>query len=221
MSIDRGYAVCLLLLLGLSAGCRDTVHTEYGRRRGLQAANSLNGTSVLAHMFQQSGHRVSSWRRLSPKLDREQVIVWVPDDFAAPDQCASEVSRSLVECRTGKDAGLCRTRLRCRDRLLATHSARGGAGTANRDSACVGGRGLPALDSATSDLRAAKLSVVSPAATTIRATRRLLAGPVARRLGRVPCEPAAEDAVAAQRSRRGEHRAARHDGRRADGRSRR
>jgi hypothetical protein len=35
-------------------------------------------------MFEQAGHRVTSWRRLSPKLEECQAIVWFPDDFSPP-----------------------------------------------------------------------------------------------------------------------------------------
>ena len=84
MNIDCRTVNLLILLLGLLSGCRESVTGGYGQRRGTDAGRSVNGTGVLAHMFEQAGHQVSSWRRLSPKLDREQVIVWFPNDFAAP-----------------------------------------------------------------------------------------------------------------------------------------
>jgi hypothetical protein len=73
---------CALLLCG---GCGpDKIETEYGRRRGPGAKTSVNGTAVLADMFRASGARVSTWRRLSPKLESADAIVWIPDDFAPP-----------------------------------------------------------------------------------------------------------------------------------------
>lgn len=78
---------CLLLLVPLLlSGCQTSseLSEDYGRRRGDDRGQSVNGTGVLAHMFEQAGFRVSSWRRLSPKLDHEQVIVWAPDDYSAP-----------------------------------------------------------------------------------------------------------------------------------------
>jgi hypothetical protein len=59
--------------------------TAYGRRRGsTEFVRSVSGTSVLADMFKKAGHRTTSWTRLSPRLDDYDVIVWAPDDFAAP-----------------------------------------------------------------------------------------------------------------------------------------
>ncbi|MFM2096989.1 MAG: hypothetical protein RIS70_4113 [Planctomycetota bacterium] len=77
------WSIALLTLASLVAGCRDeSISTDYGRR----AANlrSANGTSVLASMFEKAGHKVSTWRRLSPKLDGFQSIVWAPDSFEPP-----------------------------------------------------------------------------------------------------------------------------------------
>ena len=78
----RGALVLTLLLV---VGCQQPrdINTIYGRRRG-EGTRSVNGTAVLAHMFSQSGADVSTWRRLSPKLQNEDVIVWVPDDSSAP-----------------------------------------------------------------------------------------------------------------------------------------
>jgi hypothetical protein len=75
----------VLVCLIVSAGCRSQpqVDTVYGQRRGAGVA-SVNGTLVLAKQFEQAGCRVSSWRRLSPKLEKDQVIVWVPDRFGVP-----------------------------------------------------------------------------------------------------------------------------------------
>ena len=78
-----------LLMLGLlviCTGCpsRD-INTIYGRRRGT-ARTSLNGTSVLSDMFRQAGHKVTTWGRLSPRLERSQVIVWTPNSFELPTQ---------------------------------------------------------------------------------------------------------------------------------------
>ena len=67
------------------AGCsKPTVDSTYGKRRGLLGGDSVNGTGVLADMFQRAGHSVTSWKRLSPKLQKSQVIVWAPDDFHVP-----------------------------------------------------------------------------------------------------------------------------------------
>ncbi|HYW81605.1 MAG TPA: hypothetical protein VE890_18615, partial [Thermoguttaceae bacterium] len=51
------------------------------------ASSSVNGTAVLGRMFEQAGHKVFSWRVLSPRLqDRADCIVWFPNDFDPPEQ---------------------------------------------------------------------------------------------------------------------------------------
>lgn len=74
----------MILLLCVGCGKPDSLDDAYGRRRGTPGRASVNGTAVLAGMFQRAGHRVFTTRRLSPRLDRADVIVWVPDDFKPP-----------------------------------------------------------------------------------------------------------------------------------------
>ena len=54
-------AVSLLIVLAAVSGCRDSQELEvsYGQRRGV-AGKSINGTSVLAGMFEEAGHKVST-----------------------------------------------------------------------------------------------------------------------------------------------------------------
>ena len=68
----------------LSYGVSD-ISTIYGRRRS-RARTSVNGISVFAEMFSQRGHRVTTWRLLSPRLKRSHVIVWTPNSFELPTQ---------------------------------------------------------------------------------------------------------------------------------------
>ncbi|MBN2476853.1 MAG: hypothetical protein JXB62_19760 [Pirellulales bacterium] len=82
----------LLSLLGagwlcaLAAGCSEEINPTYGRRNAEGGSVSINGTSVLGSMFEQAGHRVFSWRKLSPKVSRRaDCIVWFPNDFEPPD----------------------------------------------------------------------------------------------------------------------------------------
>lgn len=83
-----------LATLMLGAGCgTDEIETAYGKRRGYPGAESVNGTSVLAAMFEAKGHRVSTWRRLSPKLFEADTLVWIPDDFDLP----TEEEREFLE----------------------------------------------------------------------------------------------------------------------------
>ncbi len=83
------------LLAILLAGCSRDIDTLYGRREGLGASASVNGTAVLGEMFEQAGHRVYSWQTLSPRLSqRADCIVWFPDDFQPP---SKEVRQWLEE----------------------------------------------------------------------------------------------------------------------------
>jgi hypothetical protein len=53
-------------------------------------------------MFEQAGYQVSSWRRLSPKLDREQVIVWFPDSFSAPTEEQIDYLETWLNAESGR-----------------------------------------------------------------------------------------------------------------------
>ncbi len=75
----------ILLLLIVAPGCREEVDTFYGRRKGVPGSASVNGTAVLAKMFEREGHRIFSWASLSPRLhERADAIVWFPNDFDPP-----------------------------------------------------------------------------------------------------------------------------------------
>jgi hypothetical protein len=84
-------AQLFVLLLLLLAGCSPEITTTYGEREGAGAWESVNGTSVLGKMFEQAGHRVSSWGTLSPRLDEKaDCIVWFPNDFDPPDKAVCQ-----------------------------------------------------------------------------------------------------------------------------------
>jgi hypothetical protein len=84
----RGARVIACALLALLAGCgSEQLSSDYGKLRGANARHSVNGTSVLAGLFERAGHPVRSWRYLSPRLhDEAGTIVWFPDDFQPPTQ---------------------------------------------------------------------------------------------------------------------------------------
>lgn len=75
---------CVALLV-CAAGCRtDEIDITYGTRSPLYA-KSVNGTHLFSGMFEERGHRVVSWRALSPKLrDKAEVIVWFSKSFDPP-----------------------------------------------------------------------------------------------------------------------------------------
>lgn len=82
--------VAITLLLALGTGCgavRDSLEKQsfegYGRRTG-RGSESINGTQTLGKLFETAGHKVRSWRYLSPSLEEADVIVWAPDDTKLP-----------------------------------------------------------------------------------------------------------------------------------------
>ena len=94
-------AAAVFMLLATGCGPADIDRT-YGKRRGAEGGTSVNGTGVLAGMFEAAGHRVITWRRLSPKLEQFNVIVWVPDSFRTADGRAARVSGGLAVERAGR-----------------------------------------------------------------------------------------------------------------------
>ncbi|MFK7770095.1 MAG: hypothetical protein AB8B55_22995 [Mariniblastus sp.] len=88
-------AKLLLVLVALLnfAGCGETqesIGTEYGRIRGVEGSFSINGTSVLADMFAERDFLVKRRSKISPRINKFQTIVWMPDDRSVPSQEAIE-----------------------------------------------------------------------------------------------------------------------------------
>jgi len=79
-------AACLAVMLAVVlTGCRvPQIDRTYGKRRGAEGEASVNGTAVLARMFELAGHEVRTRSYLSPRADDFDVIVWFPDDFQPP-----------------------------------------------------------------------------------------------------------------------------------------
>jgi hypothetical protein len=90
-------SLCLALLLvslAVCCGCGQGFQRSYGQRNAPDGSGSVNGTVVLARMFQGAGHNVVSSRRLSPRLSEQaDCIVWFPDDFLPP----SDETRQWLE----------------------------------------------------------------------------------------------------------------------------
>ena len=108
--MQRGRRLAAALALACLAaaggsGCSEDLETAYGQRSAPGAAMSVNGTAVLAGMFEEAGHQVTSWSAISPRLDRADCIVWFPDDFQPPSRevrerleqwLTKESSRTLI-----------------------------------------------------------------------------------------------------------------------------
>ncbi len=76
---------CLLLLVALSGCGQEYIENEYGRQHLPATAGSVNGTDVLAAMFEAAGHDVHTRRTLvTDEMTAADVVVWFPDDTFAP-----------------------------------------------------------------------------------------------------------------------------------------
>lgn len=81
----RARSLLAAVVIAALVGCNpQELDSTYGKRRGTPGSESVNGTAVLAGLFEGAGHRVSSWPRLSPKIREANVIVWFPNRFLSP-----------------------------------------------------------------------------------------------------------------------------------------
>ena len=79
------WIVLLVSCFAACGGCGQGIGSAYGQRNAPGESRSVNGTAVLGEMFQEAGHKVLSWRLLSPWLYKKaDCIVWFPDDFEPP-----------------------------------------------------------------------------------------------------------------------------------------
>jgi len=67
----------MVFLLPVPWGMAQELSTEYGKRRG-EGRTSLNGMSGFAALWESQGSVVQSADRLTPRLDRFDVVVWCP-----------------------------------------------------------------------------------------------------------------------------------------------
>ena len=81
---------CFAVLLSGCEGPSRGLSTEYGKINGIEGSFSINGTSVFHDMFVERGFKVRSTRRISPKIDRYETLVWFPDDYSCPSPKAIE-----------------------------------------------------------------------------------------------------------------------------------
>ena len=80
LSVDILITVGLVWILGWVgvASAQDSLPTTYGQRSG-PGRVSLNGTSAFARMLQGYDIEVQSASRLTPRIDRYDVMFWFPD----------------------------------------------------------------------------------------------------------------------------------------------
>jgi hypothetical protein len=86
----------VFMLLVLLIGCQTDpgIETAYGRRAGKPGGPSVNGTGVLADMFERAGYRVTTARYLGRLVKKAPLIVWFPDDHDLP---SDDVRRFFAE----------------------------------------------------------------------------------------------------------------------------
>ncbi|MGD9721945.1 MAG: hypothetical protein AB7O59_10475 [Pirellulales bacterium] len=97
-----------------ASGCTSGLDTTYGNSAPSYWSTSINGTDVLAAMFTEAGHEVTSRRIIyTAAMERVQTVVWVPNDFSAPneevctfftDWLANDPERTLVYVGRSYDA---------------------------------------------------------------------------------------------------------------------
>ena len=101
-----GVLLALLLILsveGTGAMGQDRLPVRYGQRGG-QGRVSLNGTSAFARLLQEYDLDVQSASRLTPRIDRYDVLFWFPDSDR--EDYAEEQERLEAWLRSGTDRRL-------------------------------------------------------------------------------------------------------------------
>ncbi len=90
----------LILVCAISAGCQQAeqeLSTEYGKIAGIEGGVSINGTSVFADMFANRGFRVKRRSKISPRINRYQTLVWVPDSTSCPDPEVTDAINQWID----------------------------------------------------------------------------------------------------------------------------
>ncbi|MEC7447458.1 MAG: DUF4350 domain-containing protein, partial [Planctomycetota bacterium] len=101
-----GVLLALLLVLsveGTGVMGQDRLPVRYGQRGG-QGRVSLNGTSAFARLLQEYDLDVQSASRLTPRIDRYDVLFWFPDSDR--EDYAEEQERLETWLRSGTDRRL-------------------------------------------------------------------------------------------------------------------
>ena len=77
--------LCLALAFPVHVGAQeDDIDATYGQGNQSKGRYSINGTGVLAQLFQDRGHSVFYSRILGRPTRKADVIIWAPDNFHVP-----------------------------------------------------------------------------------------------------------------------------------------
>jgi hypothetical protein len=111
VAVAHALAAALALAAG---GCARSLDTSYGGTTSSWQSTSVNGVDVLAGMFAEAGHEVTSRSMLiTSSMTNVQTVVWFPDDRSAPSEevcawfdewLAAEPGRTLVYVGRDYDA---------------------------------------------------------------------------------------------------------------------
>ncbi|MFM7844463.1 MAG: hypothetical protein ACKPEY_09555 [Planctomycetota bacterium] len=93
-----------LLFTVTAVGCiEQPLFDEYGKRTTTTLQpQSVAGTKVLALMFEQAGHQVSTREVLSPRLNNFQTLIWFPDDIVPPSLAERAFLENWLRERAGR-----------------------------------------------------------------------------------------------------------------------
>jgi len=105
--------VAVLVVVAISSGCGSEagVETRYGQSRGRVGRESISGTATLAALARRRGNQMAVTGRLSPRLDRQDTIVWFPQQGLPSEKTIeyfetwlqAEPNRTLVVVNRGYD----------------------------------------------------------------------------------------------------------------------
>ena len=92
---------CFAVLILLFCSCTqepEGPETGYGRSFGSDYATSVNGTKVLKSLLSEMGFQnIDRYRKFSPRLERYQTVVWMPDAQQAPSEASIDFAEQWLE----------------------------------------------------------------------------------------------------------------------------
>jgi hypothetical protein len=85
-----------------SCNRNDQLVSEYGKVIGEKGGISVNGTSVLYGMFRERGFRTKRFRKISPRLNRYDTVIWFPDNYQCPSPEALDALQTWLDDGSGR-----------------------------------------------------------------------------------------------------------------------